>query len=80
MRQDLNLSYADLQTMGFDPKFIEDYQGLKREFIPQSSATTANPNNIFESNLNGQFFYTGATKALWFNPIPGQKTGWLQIV
>jgi hypothetical protein len=69
-----------MERMGFDANFIEDYQGIKRELTPQSSSTVADPNNVFVSNLNGQFFYTGATKALWFNPIPGQKTGWLQII
>jgi hypothetical protein len=80
MIQNLELSYSDLEQMGFDASFIEDYQGLKRDFIPQSSSTTADPNNVFVSNLSGQFFYTGVTKALWFNPVPGQKTGWLQII
>lgn len=80
MIQNLELSYSDLEQMGFDRSFIEDYQGLKRDLIPQSSSTTADPNTVFESNLNGQFFYIGATKALWFNPVPGQKTGWLQII
>jgi hypothetical protein len=69
-----------MERMGFNSNFIEDYQGIKRELTPQSSSTVADPNNVFVSNLNGQFFYTGATKALWFNPIPGQTTGWLQII
>jgi hypothetical protein len=69
-----------MERMGFDANFIEDYQGIKRELTPQSSSTVADPNNVFVSNLNGQFFYTGATKALWFNPTPGQTTGWLQII
>jgi hypothetical protein len=69
-----------MERMGFDANFIEDYQGVKRELVPQSSSTVTDPNNSFESNLNGFFVYTGATKALWFNPIPGQLTGWLQII
>lgn len=80
MRQDLALSYGDMERMGFDRSFIEDYQGFKRELLPQYSDTVTDPNNVYISNSNGQFFHTGATKALWFNPIPGQTTGWLQIV
>jgi hypothetical protein len=80
MTQETLISYADLEKMGWPAILIEDYQGLKRDLIPQTSDTVADPNNVYISNSNGMFIYTGATKAIWFNSVRGQKTGWIQIV
>ena len=79
---DLRLSYGDLERMGFRPEFIEDYQAFKREVSPQFSDDPAasDPNDIFVSNLNGFFVYTGTPKQVWYNPVPGQITGWVQVV
>lgn len=77
MRQDSLISYADMQRMGFDSAFIDDYQGIKREFAPQSG-TTADPNGVFISNSNG-FYVDTATPRLWFNPVAGVKTGWIAL-
>ena len=78
---DLRLSYGDLERMGFRPEFIEDYQAFKREVSPQFSATADDPNTAeFRSNLNGFFVYTGTPKQVWYNPVPGQITGWVQVV
>ena len=77
-RQDNLISYADLQKLGWPLTLIDDYQGLKRELSPQSG-TAVDPNNIYRSNLSGQYFDT-ATPGMWFNPTVGELTGWIQIV
>jgi hypothetical protein len=74
----LDLSYSDLEKMGWSPQLIEDYQSLKREMKPQSG-TVADPNGVYVANQSGQYFRTD-TPGLWFNPYAGSKTGWIQIV
>ena len=78
MRQDNAISYADLQKIGWPQALIEDYEGLRRELVPQTG-TEADPNGIYQSNLNGFYIKTDATTALWFNPVAGELTGWIQL-
>ena len=77
MRQDSNLSYGDLERAGWPAWLIEDYLGRLRELTPQSG-TDADPNGVYVANLNG-FYIDTATPALWFNPTPGESTGWLAV-
>jgi len=77
MRRDNDLSYADLERLGWPSWLIDDYIGRLQELRPQSGTET-DPNGVYESNLNGQYFDT-ATPALWYNPAPGELTGWIQI-
>lgn len=77
MRQDSLISYAELERLGWPQFLIDDYMGRLREFRPQHG-TEADPNGIFEANLNGLYVDT-ATPALWFNPAPGADTGWIQV-
>lgn len=79
MRQDNAISYADLEKIGWPQALIEDYEGLKRELVPQKG-TEADPNTLYRANLNGFYFSTTAPEKLWFNPNPGKLTGWIQLV
>lgn len=78
MRQDTDISYSSLEKAGWPLELINDYQGLKRELVPQNG-TDIDPNGIYVSNLNGQYFDT-VTPSYWFNPTAGELTGWIQIV
>ena len=78
MRQDNLISYSLLEKSGWPLELINDYQGLKRELAPQNGTET-DPNGIYVANLNGQYFDT-ATPSHWYNPTPGDDTGWIQIV
>ena len=77
MRQDTDISYSDLERAGWTQALINDYQGLKRDFTPQRGTET-DPNGIYEANRNG-FYVDTATPSLWFNPAPGELTGWIQL-
>lgn len=77
MRQDSLISYADLEALGWPQVLIDDYLGRLRELVPQYG-TDADPNNIYVANLNG-FYVDTATPALWFNPTPGEDTGWIMV-
>lgn len=77
MRQDNLVSYADLEKLGWPQHLIDDYIGRLRELTPQSG-TVADPNGVYQANLNGMYF--GPAASLWFNPSPGAATGWIQIV
>jgi hypothetical protein len=79
MRQDNAISYADLEKIGWPQALIEDYEGLKRELAPQKGSE-ADPNSVYRANLNGFYFCTTAPEKLWFNPNPGELTGWIQLV
>jgi hypothetical protein len=77
MRQDADVSYADLERLGWPQTMIDDYQGMKRDFTPQSGIES-DPNGVYESNRNG-FYVDTSTPALWYNPVPGELTGWIQL-
>lgn len=77
MRHDSLVSYADLEKQGWPNWLIDDYMGRLRELTPQSG-TDADPNGIYVSNLNGIYIDT-TTPAMWFNPVPGESTGWIAI-
>ncbi len=79
MRQDNAISYADLEKIGWPQALIEDYEGLKRELVPQTG-TEVDPNGIYQSNLNGFYFSRTPPEKLWFNPVAGELTGWIQLV
>lgn len=74
----LELSYSDLQKMGWADALIEDYQGFKRSMKPQHG-TDVDPNTIYIANVNG-FYVDTATPTYWFNPTNGAKTGWIQLI
>ena len=73
-----NISYAELEQAGWPMSVIEDYQSFKRSTLPQHG-TVADPNGVYKANLNGFYVKASATRALWFNPAPGAKTGWVQV-
>jgi len=78
MRSDSLVSYADLERLGWPQWLIDDYMGRLRELTPQHG-TDADPNGIYAANLNGMYVDT-TTPGYWFNPVPGESTGWVQIV
>ena len=77
MTQGTLISYAELEKLGWPKSLIEDYQGLKLDITPQRGAET-NPNTIYKANSNG-FYVDTTTPSLWFNPTPGELTGWIQL-
>lgn len=77
MRQDNVIGYSDLERAGWPQFLIEDYLGRLRELTPQRG-TEADPNNIYAANLNG-FYVDTNLNALWFNPSPGELTGWIAL-
>lgn len=79
MRQDIDISYAALESLGWPPYLTDDYLGLKREVVPQRG-TDADPNGIYASNLNGFYVKINAPFSLWFNPTQGDLTGWIQLI
>jgi len=78
MRRDSLVSYADLEAEGWPDWLINDYIGRLQELTPQYGTDT-DPNGKYTSNLNGMYVNT-ATPGFWFNPSPGESTGWIQIV
>ena len=77
MRRDSLISYADLERLGWPQYLIDDYIGRLDELTPQNG-TVADPNGVYVSNLNG-FYVDTATPSLWFNPAPGESTGWIAL-
>ena len=77
MRSDNLVSYGDLERIGWPNFLIEDYLGRVRELTPQRGTDT-DPNGIYSANVNGMYVDT-ATPALWFNPTPGEFTGWIVL-
>ncbi len=77
MRRSSLISYADLEKAGWPTWLIDDYTGRLDDLTPQKGTET-DPNGVYESNLNGMYIDT-TTPALWFNPAPGELTGWIQI-
>ena len=76
--EDLDISYADMEQQGFAQSFINDYQGFKQS-MRALSGTDADPNGLYTANLTGWYVDT-STPGLWFNPAPGARTGWIQLV
>jgi hypothetical protein len=74
----VDISYSDLEKIGWPLTLINDYQDLKTNLKPQSGTDT-DPNGIYVSNLNG-FYIDTATPGQWFNPTEGIDTGWIQLV
>ena len=77
MRQDSIVSYGDLERAGWPQFLIDDYLGRLRELTPQRGLD-ANPNGIYEANLNG-FYIDTNTPSMWFNSKPGADTGWIAL-
>jgi len=77
MRQDSLVSYGDLERAGWPQFLIDDYMGRLRELTPQRGLD-ANPNGIYEANLNG-FYIDTNTPSMWFNSQPGADTGWVAL-
>ncbi len=77
MRQFSSVSDADLEKLGWPRILITDYQGRLDSLTPQHG-TASDPNGVFAANLNG-FYVDTATPALWFNPTPGELTGWIAL-
>lgn len=77
MRQDSLLSYGDLERLGWPQWLIDDYLGRLRELTPQRG-TDADPNGLYVANVNGLYVDTNLN-ALWFNPSPGESTGWIAL-
>ena len=75
--ENYSISYAELEKAGWPANVIEDYQSFKRAISPQFG-TTADPNDVFESNMS-QLYFDKTTQTLWINPSVGVKTGWLQV-
>lgn len=77
MRQDSAVSYADLERLGWPQFLIDDYIGRLRELTPQKG-TEDDPNGVYVANLNGLYVDTNLN-VIWFNPVPGESTGWIQV-
>ena len=77
MRQDSLPSYGDLERLGWPQWLIDDYLGRLRELTPQRG-TDADPNGLYVANVNG-FYVDTNLNALWFNPAPGEDTGWTAL-
>lgn len=77
MRQDSLVSYADLEKLGWPQILIDDYMGRLRELVPLRG-TEADPNGLYIANLNG-FYVDLTTPSLWYNPTPGENTGWIAL-
>lgn len=71
------LSYADLEQLGWPNSLIDEYLSMKRNFTPQRGIE-ADPNSIYRANFNGMYIDTNLN-ALWFNPTPGALTGWIAL-
>jgi hypothetical protein len=72
------ISYADLERMGWPQHLINDYMGRIQDFSPQYG-TDSDPNGIYVANMNG-FYVDTATPGLWFSPVPDSDSEWIQIV
>lgn len=77
MRQFSQVSDNDLEQLGWPQILITDYLGRLESMTPQNG-TDPNPNGIYEANLNG-FYVDTVTPSLWYNPTPGELTGWIQL-
>lgn len=77
MRQDNLISYGDLERLGWPGYLIDDYLGRLRELTPQRGAE-ADPNGVYVANLNGLYIDTNL-EVIWFNPSPGEDSGWIQV-
>lgn len=71
------LSYAELEAIGWPNQLIDEYLSMKRNFTPQRG-TEADPNSVYRANLNGMYIDTNLG-VLWFNPTPGALTGWVAL-
>jgi len=78
MRQFNSVSDATLEQLGWPQILITDYQGRLDALTPQNG-TDADPNGIYAANLNG-FYVDTNTPGMWYNPTPGDDTGWIQLV
>lgn len=79
MRQDNLISYADLEKLGWPQVLIDDYLGRLRELTPQKGPES-DPNGVYVANANGFYYSATPPEKLWFNPAPGESTGWIQLV
>lgn len=71
------VSYSDLEQIGWPNDLIDDYQSIRAQLTPQKG-TDADPNGIYRSNLSG--LYIDLTlKVIWFNPTVGDTTGWVAL-
>lgn len=77
MRYDNDISYADLEAIGWPQILIDDYIGRLRELTPQQGVD-ADPNGIYVANRNG-FYYDTNLGVMWYNPTPGADTGWTAV-
>ena len=69
-----------LDGLGWPPALIEDYDRISRsDYFPLCGTVT--PNGNFTSNRSQVYFrLSGSTRQLWFNPVVGQNTGWVQFL
>ena len=71
------LSYSDLERLGWPEDLVNDYQAIREQLTPLRG-DDADPNGIYRANLNGMYVDT-TLNALWFNPTPGALTGWVAL-
>ena len=70
--------YALLERLGWPLELINDYTQLRNDLTP-AKGTATDPNGTVRANSNGLYVKINAPTALWFNPNPGEVTGWVQI-
>jgi hypothetical protein len=71
------VSYGDLERLGWPNSLIDDYQSIRDQFTPLRGAA-ADPNNIYRSNLSGMYIDL-TLKVIWFNPTAGALIGWVAL-
>lgn len=71
------LSYSDLERLGWPEDLINDYQAIRQQLTPQKG-TEADPNDVYRANLNGMYVDTNLG-VLWYNPTAGALTGWIAL-
>ena len=69
-----------LQELGWPPALIEDYDRISQvDYFPLCGAST--PEGNFTSNRSQIYVrISGTTRQLYFNPVVGVNTGWLQLI
>lgn len=72
------VSFADLERMGWPQHLINDYMGRIQDFSPQSGTATNPTTAGVVANLNG-FYIDTVTPGLWFSPTPGTSDEWIQL-
>ena len=73
-----------LEGLNWPPALIEDYDRISQsDYFPLCGSLT--PNGNFTANRSQVYFRildteTENIRQMWFNPVVGVNTGWVQII